>query len=255
MDAENQIGKRPLNIVRTVPSPNHDGRPSGVKIDMLVIHYTGMKDFGSALARLTDPRAEVSSHYLIDEDGEIYRLVPECRRAWHAGLSSWRHNSDINGCSIGIELVNPGHEFGYREFPEAQMVSFRQLAAEILSRHPIPPLRVLGHSDVAPLRRNDPGELFDWKGMAEAGIGHWPKAFSLLDPANVVSLSSWAHGDEVVALQKLLAQFGYRIEATGVFDETTAKVVMAFQRHFRPTRVDGIADPETRLRLSALVEA
>tara|TARA_A100001037_G_scaffold306071_1_gene349006 strand:- start:447 stop:1115 length:669 start_codon:yes stop_codon:yes gene_type:complete len=221
---------------------------------MLVIHYTGMKDFESALARLTDPRAEVSAHYLIDEDGETYRLVPEYRRAWHAGISSWHHTSDINGCSIGIELVNPGHEFGYRAFPEPQMAAFRQLAVNILDRHSIPPQRVLGHSDVAPLRRNDPGELFDWKGMAEAGIGNWPEAFSSLSTRNARSLEPGAQGDDVGSLQNQLAQFGYGIEATQVFDQTTMQVVTALQRHFRPARVDGVADPETRLRLAALVE-
>ncbi len=241
--------------MRTVLSPNQDGRPSGVEIDMLVIHYTGMRDFQAALTRLTDPRAKVSAHYLIDEGGETYLLVPECRRAWHSGLSSWRGKTGVNSFSIGIELVNPGHEFGYRGFPDAQMISLRKLASEILARHPIPSLRVLGHSDVAPLRRNDPGELFDWKSMAQAGIGHWPEAFSSLDTASVLSLSWAAYGDEVVVLQNMLAQYGYGIEATGVFDEITVGVVMAFQRHFRPKRVDGVADPETRSRLAALVEA
>ena len=156
------------------PSPNHDARPAGKPIDILLLHYTGMRDAEAALRRLTDPAAKVSSHYLIDEDGATYRLVDEGRRAWHAGVSYWGGERDINGVSIGIELVNPGHEFGYRPFPQPQMEALVELGRAILARHPIPPARVLGHSDVAPTRKTDPGELFDWRALAEAGIGLWP---------------------------------------------------------------------------------
>ena len=156
-------------------SPNHDARPAGGPVDMLVLHYTGMRSCAEALARLCDPAAKVSAHYLIDEDGTCVPLVAEDRRAWHAGVSFWRGHADINARSIGIELVNPGHEFGYRPFPEAQMRALIDLCRGILARHPIPPCNVVGHADVAPRRKRDPGDLFDWRRLAAAGIGLWPE--------------------------------------------------------------------------------
>lgn len=221
---------------------------------MLVLHYTGMTDFDAALSKLTDPDAGVSAHYVIDEVGEIYQLVPEDRRAWHAGVSSWRGNTDINGCSIGIELVNPGHEFGYRTFPEQQMAALCALSKDILVRCPIPPQRVLGHSDVAPSRRRDPGELFDWEEAASSGIGIWPEAFSTLPQTGGDSLAPGSSGGEIRSIQERLAQFGYGIEPTGEFDASTRDIVLAFQRHFRPSRVDGIVDPESQYRLDVLIE-
>jgi N-acetylmuramoyl-L-alanine amidase len=218
------------------PSPNQDGR-GGAQIDMLVLHYTGMTNGEAALARLCDPAAKVSSHYTIDEDGTVYALVPETRRAWHAGLSYWAGARDINTRSIGIELVNPGHEFGYRAFTETQIASLIVLCREILARHPIPPWRVLGHSDVAPSRKEDPGELFPWARLAQAGIGLWPTRGD--DPGEA-------------AVHSLLAHYGYDPEAS------LEKLVAAFQRHFRPSRVDGMADGETRgvlLGLIALYDA
>ena len=215
-------GDRTLSI-RDIPSPNRDPRPAGVAIDTVVIHYTGMRSAAEALARLCDPEAKVSAHYCIDEDGSVTRLVPEELRAWHAGVSSWRGDSDINGRSIGIELVNPGHEYGYRPFPEAQMAALIALLRDILRRHPIPPSRILGHSDVAPARKTDPGELFDWARLARAGIGLWPD--------ETAAISSSGPGDPSPAapeVQSLLA---------------------AFQRHFRPGRADGVADGETLARL------
>ena len=155
-------------------SPNQEPRPAGVAIDTLILHYTGMKTAKEALSRLCDPEAKVSAHYLVDEDGAVFLLVPEAKRAWHAGVSSWRGESNINDRSIGIELVNPGHEFGYRAFPEKQMAALIPLLRGILARHPIPQSRVLGHSDVAPGRKTDPGELFEWHRLAESGIGLWP---------------------------------------------------------------------------------
>jgi N-acetylmuramoyl-L-alanine amidase len=214
------------------PSPNHDERPAGKAIDILLLHYTGMRDAGSALERLTDPAAKVSSHYLIDEDGTAYRLVDEGRRAWHAGVSWWAGERDVNGVSIGIELVNPGHEFGYRSFPSAQMQALIALCRDILTRHPIPPGRVLGHSDVAPARKRDPGELFDWRGLAAAGIGLWPK------PAEGPA--------ELAAVQAALARHGYEVRPSGQMDAGTRAVLIAFQRHFLPARLDGLADAETR---------
>lgn len=224
------------------PSPNHDARPVGRAIDMLVLHYTGMESPEAALARLGDPEAKVSAHYLIDEDGILYRLVPEARRAWHAGLSAWEGERNVNGCSIGIELVNPGHEFGYRAFPEPQMAALIRLARALLARHPIPAWRVLGHSDVAPDRKQDPGELFGWARLAEAGIGLW------------VDYRAEGESPPVEVAQNLLAEYGYEAPRTGVADAATSLVVAAFQRHFRPKRVDGIIDAETAVRLAALVD-
>ncbi len=222
---------------RERPSPNHDARPDGLAVDILLLHYTGMASAEAALARLCDPAAKVSAHYCIDEDGSVSRLVPEARRAWHAGVGLWAGAGDINGRSVGIELVNPGHEFGYRHFPEAQMAALLDLSWQILRRHPVPPERVLGHSDIAPLRKEDPGELFDWLGLAAAGIGLWPES-----PAEAATLPS----DD--AFKAGLARFGY-----GYLEEDLGAVVTAFQRHFRPAAVTGEADRETRMRLASLL--
>jgi len=221
-------------------SPNHDARPAGKAIDMLLLHYTGMRDGAAALERLTDPSAKVSSHYLIEEDGRIFRLVDESRRAWHAGIGYWAGERDINGVSIGIELVNPGHEFGYRAFPQPQMAALIELGHEILARHPIPPARVLGHSDVAPDRKIDPGEMFDWRTLAEAGIGLWPKRA--------------AGPDDLASVQKALARYGYEVAPNGEVNQKTTAALKAFQRHFRPARIDGVADRQTRAMLYGLVQ-
>jgi N-acetylmuramoyl-L-alanine amidase len=199
-----------------------------------------MRSGEAALDRLIDAEAKVSAHYMIDEDGSIYRLVDEDRRAWHAGVSAWAGSTDVNGRSIGIELVNPGHEFGYRAFPEPQMAALIDLAQSILARHPIPASRVLGHSDVAPARKQDPGELFDWPRLARAGIGLWPeRAAPRTAPVGEV--------------QALLARFGYEVPQSGALDEATAAVIAAFQRHFRPARFDGVPDADTIGRLDALI--
>lgn len=232
------------------PSPNHEPRAAGLPVDILLLHYTGMKTAEEALARLTDPASKVSAHYTVDEDGTTYRHVEEARRAWHAGASSWDGASDINGRSIGIEIVNPGHEFGYREFPDAQIRAVIELAQGILSRHPIPQARVLGHSDVAPARKQDPGERFPWERLAGAGIGLWPPAGPA---APGPDLEEGAGGAAVEALQKDLARFGYGIASTGRYDGDTALVIAAFQRHFRPAAVTGVADGETRGRLARLL--
>ena len=218
-----------IRIVR--PSPNHDDRGSA-PIDILLLHYTGMDSAEAALSRLCDPAAKVSAHYTIDQDGAVYAMVPEERRAWHAGLSCWAGARDINARSIGIELVNPGHEFGYCAFPAAQIEALILLAREILARHPIPAWRVLGHSDVAPARKIDPGELFPWRRLADEGVGLWPAPGG--DPGEAVAAG-------------LLARYGYDPEV-----ERTM-LVAAFQRHFRPSRVDGMADAETRKVLSGLI--
>ena len=220
------------------PSPNHDQRRVHAPIDILLLHYTGMPSAGDALERLIDGQAEkkVSSHYLIDEDGTLYRLVAEANRAWHAGVSFWAGERDINSRSIGIELVNPGHEFGYRAFPAAQIDTLKSLCLELLDRHrDITPARVLGHSDVAPTRKQDPGVLFPWEELAQDGIGLWPSPSVI---PSEVERSQFEH---------LLTQYGYE---TGP-DITTASLV-TFQRHFRPANIDGVADEETIALLVSL---
>jgi N-acetylmuramoyl-L-alanine amidase len=212
---------------------NHDERPAGTPVDMLVLHYTGMPSVEEALVRLCDPGSKVSAHYLIDEDGTVVALVDETRRAWHAGIACWRGARDVNARSIGIELVNPGHEFGYRPFPEAQMAALESLAKGILARHPIPARNVVGHSDVAPTRKQDPGELFDWRRLAAAGIGLWPEG-AVPCPG----------GPDAVAA--MLAEYGY-----DVADVTAA--VVAFQRRFSPERIDGVADADIVGRVAALL--
>ncbi|HEY1721870.1 MAG TPA: N-acetylmuramoyl-L-alanine amidase [Magnetospirillaceae bacterium] len=200
---------------------------------MLVLHYTGMPDGKSALERMCDPKAQVSAHYMIEEDGTVFALVDEARRAWHAGAGSWRGYPDINSRSIGIELVNPGHEFGYRAFPMAQMEALAALAPAILARHPIPPRNVIAHADLAPARKEDPGELFDWAWLAARGIGLWPQ-----------SIRTMAHVD----VDAELARWGYAIGTEG-----PKPALVAFQRHFRPSNIDGVADEETVARLMALL--
>jgi N-acetylmuramoyl-L-alanine amidase len=212
-----------------MPSPNHVDR-GGAAIDMLVLHYTGMKTAKAALERLCDPAAKVSSHYTIDEDGTVYAHVPEARRAWHAGVASWAGETGINARSIGIELVNPGHDYGYRDFAHAQIEALITLCHGILLRHPIPSARVLGHSDVAPARKQDPGERFPWDRLARAGIGLWP----LSRDANL--------GPEA------LGRFGYDL---GAGEE---KVVTAFQRHFRPQKLDGAWDRDCARLLASLLD-
>ena len=224
------------------PSPSHDARPEGRPVDILLLHYTGMKSAESALARLRDPAAKVSAHYCIDEDGTVSRLVDEARRAWHAGVSCWAGEGNVNGRSIGIELVNPGHEFGYRPFPAPQMAALIDLAHDILARHPIAPWRVLGHSDVAPTRKEDPGELFDWAALAAEGVGLWPAPAAAMDPL-----------PEVAEFQAMLSRYGYCGPGHGRLDEETRAVVTAFQRHFRPEAVTGEIDAVTAARLASLL--
>ena len=231
------------------PSPNFDAR---TKVpDMLVLHYTGMRTGEAALARLCDPAAEVSAHYMVEEDGRIFRLVAEERRAWHAGRSFWKGEEGVNHASIGIEIVNPGHEFGYRPFPEAQIAAVIALVADIRTRWEIEDSRILGHSDVAPARKEDPGELFPWKRLAEAGHGVWAEATS----APGEPLAEGAEGVGVFALQAGLTRLGYDCAPTGKFDQNTREVVTAFQRHWAQSRFDGIADGLTRARLMAVLRA
>lgn len=217
--------------IRRRPSPNCNDRRT--PIDMVVLHYTGMQSAAAALDRLCDSAAQVSAHYVVEEDGSAWQLVDEERRAWHAGVSFWAGATDINDRSVGIEIVNPGHEFGYRPFPEPQMAAVEALLAGILARHGISPARVVGHSDVAPSRKQDPGELFDWHRLARAGLSVWPDD----TPA--------APADETNA-PRLLAEIGYDPAAP------LADVVTAFQRRFVPSGVTGRLDAETLATIAAV---
>jgi N-acetylmuramoyl-L-alanine amidase len=229
------------------PSPNFDARTAPP--DMIVLHYTGMQSGEAALARLRDPQAKVSAHYVVEEDGRIFRLVAEERRAWHAGVSFWKGRTGVNGVSIGVEIVNPGHEWGYRPFPGAQVAAVIALLDDIRGRWTIEDNQIVGHSDVAPERKEDPGELFPWKQLAQAGHGYWVE----VPPAPGAPLGEGEKGPGVFALQGGLTRLGYDCAPSGEYEPRTSAVVRAFQRHWRPERVDGIADGETRARLIGLL--
>lgn len=215
-------------------SPNQDDRPAGAVIDTLVLHYTGMQSAGAAIDRLCDPAAKVSAHYVVAEDGTTWRLVAETRRAFHAGISHWRGRAGLNATSIGIEIVNPGHAWGYSDFPALQMAAVCDLCLEILGRHPaIAPWGVVGHSDIAPDRKQDPGERFDWQGLAANGVGLWPGR----DPDRAPAAAE---------APALLGRIGYRT------DLALPVLLAAFQRRWRADRVDGIADAGTLRRLAAV---
>ncbi|MBX9741574.1 MAG: N-acetylmuramoyl-L-alanine amidase [Beijerinckiaceae bacterium] len=246
------------------PSPNHGERIGCVTPDMILLHYTGapagearaawLRDpGGQALDWLANPLSCVSAHYLIHEDGRIVQLVSEARRAWHAGAASWGGESDINSRSVGVEIVNLGHEADLPQFPLAQVEAVIALCRSIASRNGVRPERVLAHSDVAPGRKVDPGERFPWSKLAKAGVGLWrPEAES---PPGARAYCEGDEGQPVRALQAMLALFGYGVQITGVFDAQTRAVVEAFQRHWRTSRVDGIADGSTIATLRALIEA
>ncbi len=236
-------------IIKEQPSPNCE--PRRAAIQHVILHYTGMKTAEMALNRLCDAAAKVSAHYLIDEDGTTYRLVPEDKRAWHAGVAYWRGMRDINSASIGIELVNPGHDYGYRAFPAAQMTALTALLGGIRVRHRIAAANVLGHSDVAPGRKQDPGELFPWPALAVDGFGLWPEETQVL--AGVPDLS---------AAFRRLSDIGYAVpltpaEGSDILNADTAAtdVIAAFQRRYRPHQVDGTLDSETATRIAATAVA
>jgi len=223
----------------TYTSPNFDARPEGQAIDMIVVHYTGMETAAAALERLCDEAASVSAHYVIEEDGRLHRLVPDQARAWHAGVSYWQGLSGVNGCSIGIELVNPGHEFGYRAFPEAQMVALDALLNLLVAKYQVRADRVIGHSDVAPTRKQDPGELFPWNRFAAQGVGlAVPEGATFADETPV---------DDHSELVNCLRIIGYDLEVPQA-------ALGAFQRHFRPALINGIVDEGT-VRAARLVAA
>jgi N-acetylmuramoyl-L-alanine amidase len=234
--------------IREKLSPNHDERPSNGRVDMLILHYTGMRTARAAIERLCDPDARVSSHYVVDEDGEVIRLVPEERRAWHAGVSYWRGHNTLNDRSIGIEIVNPGHEWGYRDFPALQMAAVCDLCLSVLSRQRIPARNVVGHSDVAPDRKTDPGEKFRWDDLARNGVGICPVRAPNLGFAGAIR--------DAVGLRPVraaLVRIGYLVASEGALDPALSTVLRAFQRHWRQEAVTGQADDGTLARLEAVV--
>jgi N-acetylmuramoyl-L-alanine amidase len=234
------------------PAVNFSTRRDGKRADMLLLHYTGMETPEAACEKLCAVSSGVSCHYFVDEDGTIVQMVDEDMRAWHAGVSFWKGETDINSRSIGIEIHNHGHNGIYTGFPDAQMASVIALCSDIVQRHGIAPERVLGHSDVSPGRKLDPGEKFDWRRLNAAGIGHW------VEPVPVgggIFMQAGEEGEPVAALQGLLAAYGYGIEVSGRYDAATVAVVEAFQRHFRTNRVDGVADRSTIETLKRLIDA
>ena len=240
-----------MNFIEAV-SPNFNERK--VPPDIIVLHYTGMQTGEEALAWLCNEESKVSSHYLVEEDGRVFQLVPEERRAWHAGRGVWQGQDDCNGASIGVEIVNPGHEFGYRPFPDAQIDAVIALIGDIRSRWTIPESRIIAHSDLAPDRKEDPGELFPWKRLAEAGHGLWFEPA----PERIKALGGLLQrGDEglgPMVLRAGLHRLGYGLKPGGDYDAETETTVRAFQRHWRPSRIDGVADGETRARLVGLLQ-
>ena len=238
------------DLARPLPSPNHGERRDGKRPDFLILHYTGMANAEAALARLCDPTAEVSAHYVVLEDGGIIQMVKEDRRAWHAGAARWQDESDLNSSSIGIEIVNYGHDGHLPTYPQAQINSVIALCRDIITRNKIAAHRVLAHSDVAPARKRDPGEHFPWGTLHAAGVGHY------VPPAPISGgrfLARGEQGQPVEALQAMLALYGYGIAVTGAYDLATEQVVAAFQRHFRQERVDGVADASTITTLRDLI--
>ena len=233
-------------------SPNFGPRRDDLKPDCVILHYTGMESGDAAEAWLCNPESEVSSHYLVHEDGRIVQMVRESDRAWHAGKGSWRGRTDVNSFSIGIEIVNAGPLENFPDFPDVQIDAVAALTRDICARHAMAPERVLAHSDVAPGRKSDPGERFPWQRLASFGIGHF------IEPSPIRGgrfLAMGDSGEPVEALQSMLALYGYGLEISGLFDDSTHSAVEAFQRHFRPVRVDGVADQSTVETLHRLLTA
>jgi N-acetylmuramoyl-L-alanine amidase len=230
------------------PSPNTGERRPGCCIDMVVLHYTGMSAADKAVSWLADPRSNVSCHYVIDEAGRITQMVPEGLRAWHAGASHWQGETDINSCSVGIEIQNPGHEHGYPEFPAEQMAAVMALCRDIAERHGVPPQRIVAHSDIAPGRKIDPGEKFDWASLASAGVGHW------VEPAPVAGAQILEDPAAIEDALQHLRGYGYGIDNPGR-DDWPAALIRSFQLHFRPARADGVLDSSTVDTLRRLIAA
>jgi len=242
-----------MDIIQT-PSPNFDDRT--LPISLLILHYTGMETGALARERLCDPEAKVSAHYVIEDTGQIYQLVEEDKRAWHAGVSEWAGQSNINSASIGIEIVNGGHDFpesmgGLPAYADVQINAVIALSKAIMKRHNIPASHVLGHSDVAPLRKIDPGEHFPWSGLAAAGIGLWPENIST-DKRVLFEAKSRDRG--VAIVQRGLAQIGYCARVTGILDSETQLIIAALQRRYRPEQIDGNIDIQTMDIIKYLTE-
>lgn len=231
-------------------SPNVNPRPEGAAIDLVILHYTGMEDGPSAIKRLRDPEARVSCHYVVEEDGRVFRLAEERMRAWHAGVSFWGGITDVNSHSIGIEIVNGGHDFGLPDYPPAQIAALIDLLSDILDRRKLHPVRVIGHSDVAPARKDDPGEKFPWTQLHAAGVAIAPK---IEEHSRHVLYAPGVEDAGVAGVQQALGAIGYGVTVTGVLDKATQCVVRAFQRRFRQDRIDGALDLQT-LALIAEVE-
>jgi N-acetylmuramoyl-L-alanine amidase len=239
-------------ISDVIPSANYGDRRNNRAPNMIVLHYTGMEDAESALRRLCTAGTEVSAHYVVMEDGRVVQCVQESQRAWHAGSASWAGETDINSCSIGVEIVNGGHDWGMPDYPARQIAAVIALCRGIMIRRNIVKQRVLGHSDVAPARKKDPGEKFPWRLLANSSVGHWVPPARITDgPA----LTPGAIGDDVMAMQEDLFAYGYAVPRTGQYDTGTVEVVSAFQRHFRPELIDGIADQSTLETLKALLDS
>lgn len=228
-----------MSPIHSYLSPNFDERPTHPKIDLIIIHYTGMEKVKEALTRLCDPNAKVSAHYLIDQSGFTYQLVNDQKRAWHAGVSYWQGRRDINGISLGIELDNSGHNFGLPPFPSAQITCLLELLQRLSQKYHIHKERIIGHSDIAPMRKNDPGELFPWQTLHEQGFGLWPAA-------KPVSKTP----ESVEEIQKSLAAIGYECPLTGQLDLQTITVIQAFQRHFTPSEITGTVTTQLKYILS-----
>jgi N-acetylmuramoyl-L-alanine amidase len=231
-------------------SPNFGPRRDGKRADAIILHYTGMQTGKTAEAWLCNPESEVSSHYIVHEDGRIVQMVREADRAWHAGASSWHGETDMNSRSVGIEIVNPGHILGYEDFPDCQIEAVIGLCRGVALRQNVSPERVLAHSDIASARKADPGEKFPWYRLAASGIGHFVEPLPVREGRVLMQGSA---GDAVEKLQSMLALYGYGVEISGTFDDMTRLAVVAFQRHFRPALVDGVADESTMETLHALL--
>lgn len=238
-----------------VASPNIGERRGRASPKLLILHYTGLESARRSIDVLCDPICEVSCHYLVDVDGRVTQMVRESDRAWHAGRSFWLGETDINSCSVGIEIQNPGHTLGYPDFPESQMQAVEGLARDITDRHQMAPQAVLAHSDIAPQRKIDPGEKFDWRRLHRAGVGHWVAPRAIAEELDPDSFDATVADERVRACQQLLARYGYGTAQDGLLNAATVRVISAFQRHFRPERVDGLPDSSTVLTLQDLIAA
>lgn len=235
-----------ISAILQAPSPNFNARANGKSIDLIILHYTGMTEANAARTRLCDPASQVSAHYVIERDGKIWQLVAESERAWHSGLSYWQGETDINSTSIGIELVNRGHQFGYQTFPTVQITNCISLVQGIMQRHAIAPQRVLAHSDVAPQRKEDPGELFPWQSCAQNGVGFWPQA---TPPAIQTTIQNPM---PLAEIRTMLRTIGYECPLEGEYDLPLRRILLAFQRHWLPHHLSGLADAPTSTMLHAV---